>query len=195
MYYSLKGVDVRDASEAYRYGALFDAVVTEHHKLDLIRNVILDTDYSFTKSEYETTKMMRASFMSDQFCAGLMKTSVLQHEVYSTLTLTWNKINFTIFFRGKLDFFIEKLRIVVDLKSTAATSQNQFESACEQFGYWRQMVVYMLLTGSEKAVLIGVSKSRPYKVFKIHIVKGDDRWNKGLLQLSELAFKYWVIHS
>ena len=92
--------------------------------------------------------------------------------------------------RAKLDYFLPGM--VADLKSTAATSQRAFEAACEQFGYWRQMVLYCRLTGAKKAMIFGVSKAAPYGVFVVHLKEGDERWKAGERQLNQLAFKYYL---
>ena len=53
-----------------------------------------------------------------------------------------------------------------DIKSTSATTQEQFESAVRQFDYDRQRFFYMNIAGSEKDVLIGISKEHQKRVFE-----------------------------
>lgn len=79
-----------------------------------------------------------------------------------------------------------------DIKSTSATTQAQFESAVRQFDYDRQRFFYMNIAGSDKDVLIGISKEN-FRVFKVFIKRGDELWESGRQKCMELAFKYWTM--
>jgi hypothetical protein len=182
-----------DPYEAYRIGTLIDAVITEPTKLDLIRMCVLDTDYTFNKAELAHAKKMKAAFDADPFCKMLLANSEPQLEIYcDALSITYEGVQFHLPFKGKFDLPARALNIVGDLKSTFAISHAQFEGACDQFDYWRQMYVYMQLLRVDKAVIIGVSKKN-FKVFKITITKNDANYLKGKASFEELAFRYWVL--
>lgn len=180
-----------DLYEAYRMGTLFDAVVTEPHTLDLIRLQIIGTDYTFTKFEYENCRKMYASLKKHPLFAMMVKAGVsYQKECYiEGVPFSHEGFTFSLNMRAKLDFFLPGL--VSDLKSTACTSQQQFETACEHFQYYRQMVLYCRLVGAVRAVIFGVSKEN-HEVFTVAINKGDARWMNGEEQLNHLAFKYYL---
>lgn len=175
--------------EAYRLGTLFDAVVTEPQKIDLLQLRIIDTDYSFTKEEFESAKSMKRSLEADQFYKiFLLNKPDFQKEVYEK---DFQFDGFQLSMRGKLDYFIPGM--VADLKSTACTSQKSFEAACGQFGYWRQMWLYCSLTKTERAMIFGVSKSKPHRVFIVKIKKGDPKWIEAEKEINQLAFKYYMM--
>ncbi|MFT4061105.1 MAG: PD-(D/E)XK nuclease-like domain-containing protein [Edaphocola sp.] len=183
-----------DPYESYRIGSLVDAVITEPLKLDLIQRKIIGTDYTFTKEEYEHAKKMRAAFVADPFCKLLLESSSPQLEVYcDALPVAFMGFRFELPFKGKFDLPAAHQNIVGDLKTTFATTQGQFEQACGQFDYWRQMYAYMQLLRVEKAALVGVSKKN-FKVFKILIKKNDQRYLLGKASFEALAFKYWVLN-
>lgn len=177
--------------EAYRKGSLFDAVVTEPALLDLIRMLILGTDYTFTKEEYGNCKKMHASLKKHPMYVAMIKAGVqYQKEIYTkALPFEYEGIHFHIDMRAKLDFFLPGL--VSDLKSTDCDTQKSFEAACEIFQYYRQMVLYCRLTNAIRAVIFGVSKNNQ-KVFVVVVNKGDDNWKKGEEQLNFLAYKYYL---
>lgn len=177
-----------DSYEAFRMGTLFDAVVTEPEKLDLIKWRILDTEYSFTKEEYTTClKMKRELEENELYLSYTACGPDYQKEVYQK---DFDFGDFKLNMRGKLDYYIPGT--VADLKSTAATSQRAFENAIEQFGYHRQMWLYCQLTKASRAILFGVSKKKPHKVFTFIIKKGDKHWEQGEKEIKKLAFKYYM---
>lgn len=178
-----------DKENAYRMGSLFDAVVTEPHKLDLFSNQIQETDYSFTKEEYATCKAMKKSLEANSiYQTFLLQKPNFQKEAYVE---NFQFDGFTLNMRGKLDYFIPGM--VADLKSTACTSQNAFENACKQFGYYRQMWLYCKLTGVKRAIIFGVSKTKPHSVFIVKLAEGDDKWIEGEKEINQLAFKYFML--
>lgn len=181
--------------EAYRMGSLFDAVITEPDLLDLIQKKILGTDYSFTRAEYETCLRMRMALNQNPTYQAFAKCNPdVQKEVYTpNYSFEYEGFKFKLNMRGKLDFFISGL--VSDLKSTACTSQRSFEEACIQFGYWRQMVLYCGLTDAKKAIIFGVSKTAPHKVFIVTMKPSDALWKRGGEQLNYLAFKYYMTNA
>lgn len=178
-----------DANEAYRIGSLFDAVITEPDKLDLIRGIIFGTDYEFTSEEYKACIDMKKSLERNSIYKTFLGFNPnYQKEIYQE---NFDFGEFKLNMRAKLDYFIPGM--VADLKSTVANSQKAFENACDLFGYWRQMWLYCQLTKSKKAMIFGVSKMKPYKVFVVNINEGDDNWKKGEREIKELAFKYYLM--
>mgnify|MGYP003596767992 CR=1 FL=1 len=91
-------------------------------------------------------------------------------------------------FKAKLDLFLKGW--VIDLKTTACTSQQQFEASCEMFGYFRQMILYMILTKSKKSTIIGVSKKKPYNVFIVNFDENHPLYKSNYDTIKELIFKY-----
>ncbi len=65
-----------------------------------------------------------------------------------------------------------------DIKSTAAETQRQFEEAVRYFDYDRQRARYMDIAGSDRDVLIGISKKN-FKVFKVPIARNSNLYNTG----------------
>lgn len=179
-----------DEHEAYRIGSLFDAVVTEPAKLDLIQGVILGTEYEFTENEYKNCLGMKKSLERNSVYKTFLSLSPnYQKEIYQE---GFDFGEFKLDMRAKLDYFIPGM--VADLKSTVANSQKAFENACDLFGYWRQLWLYCKLTNSKKAMIFGVSKKQPYNVFVVNINEDDENWKKGEREIKELAWKYYLMN-
>ncbi|OJV51633.1 MAG: hypothetical protein BGO31_00065 [Bacteroidetes bacterium 43-16] len=180
-----------DTYNAYRLGSLFDAVVTEPEKIDLIQNRIFDTDYTFTPVEYENSRLMYKALQEDKLYQDFIRCQPeLQKELYQpSFQFEYEGFSFALDVKAKLDFFVPG--IVSDLKSTFAATKKQFESAFVQFSYPRQMVLYCRLTCTKKAIVFGVSKVNR-KVFLITMQEGDRLWKIGERELNYLAFKYYM---
>jgi PDDEXK-like domain of unknown function (DUF3799) len=177
-----------DYSEALRFGTLVDALITEMRRVNVYKRTVDDTIY--LQSDFDLARQMKAAFYRDPVCAAFMKLADCQKISIGMVKHVWQQFEFELEMRCKWDLFMPAMRQGADIKTTTATTQKQFEEACEHFNYWRSRVVYMKLENTCKDMLIGISKVN-LKVFKIPIVKGDKYWQKGEEQANELAFNYW----
>lgn len=187
-----KGADGADPNRenAYRLGGLIDAMITEPEKVNHYKLTFGDT--VCTREEFELAKEMRKAFMRDQFAVGLLKASVPQKVFADEVNLTYGDFPFSLRMRCKYDLWAPPGIIGGDLKSTTATTQQQFEDAVRHFSYDRQRAVYMTLSGAKKDVLIGVSKKN-FKVFKIFIDRESELFKSGMEKFTDLAFKWWTL--
>jgi len=81
----------------------------------------------------------------------LLKGTTCETEKYSAHSSTGVPI------RGKADILEENT--VIDLKTTSARSQQEFEEACLKYGYDRSMAFYSDLFQCEAIMLVGISKT------------------------------------
>ena len=101
-------------------------------------------------------------------------------------------VPFSMRVRCKWDLWMERLKWGGDIKSTACTTQKQFEEALFYFEYDRQRAWYMDIAGSDRDVLIGISKVN-FKIFKVAIPRAGEIYEKGKEKYSEMAFKHWCL--
>ena len=182
---------VRDATAAYRFGNLVDAMITEKERCDFY-SLKVDGE-QFYQEEWDKALRMRDAFFKDEECATLMKLSAPQHFMTEESgRISYSGIEFEIPRRCKWDLWMPKMGWGADIKSTFATSQKQFEAACRHFDYPRSRAWYMDIAGSDKDMMIGISKEN-YKIFKIRIKRGDAMYQEGLEQYQELAFRWWTL--
>lgn len=172
--------------EAFRFGTLFDLFETEPERLDYLNGKLVGTEHSFTKDDMKKIKIMSKNLHNHPLYKQILSLNPnFQKEIYKE-NFTLDGINF-IDFKAKLDLFLPNL--VIDLKTTDCTSQNQFENICEMFGYFRQMLFYMALTNAKKSVLIGISKLN-YKVFALHFSENHPKYKETMEVCRMLIFKY-----
>lgn len=184
-----------DATEAYRLGSLFDAVVTDPALINRLDNTITGTDYKFTDLEYKRALKMKANMLNNPIAKVIFEHSQTQTEYFTeSLTGTFNNIQFGVPFKSRLDFDAsKKMGLIADLKRTFAKTQMQFEKAFDFFSYDRQAYCYMRMTNVERMVFIGVS-SQNDDVFIININKNDAKYLSGKEKFNRLAFKWWLVN-
>ncbi|MBW6490984.1 MAG: PD-(D/E)XK nuclease-like domain-containing protein [Lentimicrobium sp.] len=175
---------------AYRFGSLIDAMITEPHRINYYK--LTCDDVIYTLEEFETAKQMKKAFMADPVASQMLKLSETQKVFIELANLHYGNLPFTLPMRCKFDLWMPSAKFGGDLKSTAAATQAQFEDAVRHFDYDRQRAVYMTLSGAEKDVLIGVSKKN-FKVFKIFIDRQSELFKSGMEKFTELAFKWWTL--
>lgn len=181
---------VYDIEEAYRFGTLVDAIITEPHKVDYYKFTVDGVRYN--KTEFDKAIEMKKAFMSDALCKRLVDVSEMQKFMTKQMHFNYGGVEFTLNTRCKWDLWWSAQNWGGDIKSTTATTQIQFEEACRHFDYDRQRAWYMDIAESNQDILIGISKVNK-KVFKLPIKRGDDFYNSGKEKYSELAFKWWYL--
>lgn len=183
---------IHDVEKAYRFGTLLDAIVTEPHKVDFFKRTVEGVEGAYSAEEFDRARLMHKSYMSDTLCLQYRKLSDFQKVMSRRMDIEHEGFHFALDVRCKWDFWMPSLGWGADLKSTTATTQKQFEEAIRYFDYDRQRAFYMDIAGSDKDMLIGISKVN-YQVFKVPIRRGDSLYKSGREKYTALAFKYWML--
>lgn len=179
-----------DFDNALRFGTLVDAIITEPEKVNVYKRTVDDIIYK--PEEIELAKEMKRAFYKDELCRRFAEMSSFQSIFSGHVKLQYGSFEYELLMRCKYDLFMESLGYGGDIKSTAATTQKQFEEAILHFDYDRSRVVYMELSGAVKDIIIGISKVN-CKIFKVYINKGDKLWKSGMDKLQDDAFKYYSL--
>ena len=183
---------IGNIEKAYEFGTLVDAVITEHDRINVIKRQI--DGKPINAIDFERVTRMREAFFRDEEARTLLKYSDCQKVMIRNVPLAYRGVSFVLPMRCKWDMWIDHMWFGGDLKSTMATSQQQFEAACQHFDYDRQRAFYMTIAGSDQDFLIGVSKIN-FKVFKMYIKRGDRFFNSGMSKMLRLAFKYHMMYA
>lgn len=181
-----------DPTEAYRFGTLVDAIITEPEKVDYFQRTVVGEEMPYSYEDFVKADEMKKAFRRDPLCNQLLPISEFQKVCIETVKLLYGNTPFSLPMRCKFDMWMPILGWGADIKSTTATSQKQFEEACRHFDYDRQRAVYMTLSGSNRDILIGISKVN-FQVFKLPIERGDSFFSSGMEKFTDLAFKYWLL--
>lgn len=182
---------------AYAFGTLLDFMITEPHKVDLFKLKVEGqyADFRFTTDDFELAKAMKRSYYKDPFCKMISDAADFQSiSIRHNWPIKYNGFEFILSqgVRAKWDLLVKAWKMGGDIKSTACSTQKEFEAACEHFGYYRSRSWYMDIEGTNKDMLIGISKVNQ-QIFKIPINRGDKLYNHGKAQYEELSFKYWLL--
>lgn len=189
--YWMPEAQIIDFEKAYKFGTLVDAVITEPHKVDYYQLTVDGVQYS--AEDFDKVVKMKAAFDKDEFCQGIAAKSEFQRvDVNNGFEIEHDGLKFQLNARCKWDFFMPSFNWGADLKSTAATTQKQFEEAVRYFDYDRQRAWYMDLAGTKQDMLIGISKVN-FKIFKVPIPRDSDLYKSGKAKYEELAFKWWYL--
>lgn len=175
---------------AFRFGKLVDAVITEPYLVNYFKKTVLDVPY--TGDEFEIAKQMKKSFMADPLCLKIFQQSEFQKISTTRMKIIYEGIPFSMEARCKWDLFMKLAGWGADIKSTAATSQKQFEEACRHFDYDRSRAWYMDIENTPKDLIIGISKIN-FKIFKVYLSRDSDIYRQGKQKYQELAFKWWYL--
>jgi hypothetical protein len=181
-----------DIESAYRFGTLVDAIITEPEKIDYFNLRIAGHEYTYTHDEFAIAKKMLNAFRNNPVCAQFIKSAEFQKTMREERTFNYEGVEFTLKTRCKWDLWMPGVNWGGDIKSTTATSQKQFEQAVEHFDYDRQRAWYMNIAGSDRDILIGISKVN-FKVFIVPINREHKLYKQGVEKYNELAFKYWTL--
>ena len=194
----LNFVKEKDKLKAFHLGTLVDGLVTEPKKCNHYRLTVDDEQY--TKEEWAWGKKqlekLRHHAKKDPFLDYVLKNAEGQAWFANpSQHFDVGCYSFYLATRCKFDWHLGLFG--GDLKTVAATTQDQFEAAIEFFDWDRSRAWYMDLTHSlnpamgNQDFIYGVSKTTN-KVFFKKIVRGDELYERGKQKYLELAFQMWL---
>lgn len=190
--YELQQSVIYDLEAAYRFGTLVDAIITEPEKVNYFNRTVVGEDYIFSEEEFSKARKMHDAFRDDELCQHYLKQSNYQSVMSKNQVIDYEGFEFELPVRCKWDIWMPKLKWGADIKSTVATTQKQFEAAVRYFDYDRQRAWYMDIAGSDRDMLIGISKVN-FKVFKVKITRDGELYRSGREKYSSLAFRFWTL--
>lgn len=180
-----------DLQKAFKFGTLIDCMITEPHKVDYFKLTCAGEQY--TAADFEQATKMKEAFYRDPFCSSMVKQCKFQHNtIVPEFRITLDGgFSFVLPARCRWDLYAPNINFGADIKSTAATTQRQFEQAIRQLDYDRSRAWYMDLAGRDNDMLIGISKVN-YQIFKVPIKRGDAIYKSGYDKYRDLAFRWWA---
>ena len=170
-----------------------DAIITEPARVDYYRLTVDDEQY--TEDEFrhaqEMQKALRMEARHDEFLFKVLGYAETQRFMVNTQQqFTYCGFPFSLDTRCKWDWWLGLFG--GDLKTTFASTQQQFEEAIDFFDWDRSRAWYMDIAGSNRDFIYAISKKN-CKVFKKFINRDDKVYNRGREKYEELAFQYWCL--
>lgn len=120
-------------------GNLIDHMITEPEKVNYFK--LTCAGEQLTEGDFKKAEEMKKAFMRDEFASRILPLSDTQKVMINPCQKFDYDIPFTLPVRCKWDLWMPSMGWGGDIKSTSATTQEQFESAVRQFDYDRQMIL------------------------------------------------------
>ena len=184
------------SEEAFRFGSLVDALITEPWRTNYYRMTVDDVQYSEEEWQHaiDMRRALRTEAKHDAFLAAVLDNADTQKVMVNTAQqFSYGQLPFTLDTRFKWDWWLKTACMGGDLKTTSATSQKEFEEAVDFFDWDRSRAWYMDIAHSDRDFIYAISKKNG-KVFKYFIQRGDATYNRGREKYEELAFQYWCLN-
>lgn len=182
--------------EAFRFGSLVDAIITERDRVNFYTNTVDDVQYSEDEFRHalEMEKALRMEANRDPFLyLVLQKASTQKFMVNKAQQFEYGSLPFQLDTRCKWDWYFDSFGYGGDLKTTFATTQKQFDEAFDFFDWDRSRAWYMDIANSQQDFIYAISKKN-CKIFKKYIKRGDESYKRGREKYEELAFQYWCLN-
>lgn len=181
---------------AFRIGNLVDAIVTEPDRVNYYSRTVDDVPYSTDDFRFgeELAKSLRRYAKHDMFLAKVLEEAETQCcMVEEGHRFNYGGFTFTLDIRCKWDWYMRQYGFGGDLKTTAASSQKEFEEAYDFLDIDRSRAWYMDIAKSDRDFVYAVSKKN-FKVFKVFTRRDDPVYTRGRDKYEELAFQYWCLN-
>lgn len=185
-----------DKEKAFKFGTLVDAIITEPERVDFYNLTVDDVEY--LKEDFDLAIEMRKSLLvesrKDTFLANVLKHASTQSvSIRKDQVFDYCGFEFTLDTRCKWDFWLPSMGFGGDLKTTAATTQREFEQAVDFFDWDRSRAYYMDIVNSDRDFIYAISKKN-CRIFKYFITGRDHpAYKAGKEKYLDLAFKYWQL--
>ena len=197
LYPQLNFLKEKDKLKAFHLGTLIDCLVTEPEKANHYRFTVDDEQY--TEKDWEWGISMRNALIKaskkDKFLEYVLAKSDSQKWFSNDdMVFEYECFNFSLPVRCKFDWWLGNFG--GDLKTTAATTQQQFEAEIDFVDWDRSRAYYMDIVHSinplwgNQDFIYAISKKNK-KVFFKKILRGDSTYLSGREKYMNLAFKYW----
>ena len=182
-----------DKEAAFRFGSLVDAIITEPARVDYYHLTVDDVQY--TDDEFrlaqEMHKSLRMEARKDAFLAKVLEHAETQRfMVGRSQPFTYCDFRFSLDTRCKWDWWLGSFG--GDLKTTFASTEQQFEEAVDFFDWDRSRAWYMDIAHSHHDFIYAISKKN-CRVFKKFINRYDEVYRRGREKYEELAFQFWCL--
>ena len=160
-----------DPTQAFRFGSLVDAIITEPERVN--RHRLTVDDEAYTPEEFGLALEMQRALWSearrDPLLAHVLANAETQHvSINPAQRFTYGHFSFTLPTRCKWDWRLPSLRMGGDLKTTSAATQAEFDEAIDRFDWDRSRAWYMDIDGTSRDFIYAISKKN-CAVFKPHL--------------------------
>lgn len=157
--------------EIFSLGTLIHATILEPNLADK------------THEKYSLALAMRDTFWADPACRAFAMAPDFKREqpMYEERQVGPYKVKL----RCKYDGIRERLKVQLELKGLNLDTEKAFRSALERYDYDQAVVHYMITGDLKMALIVGISKKDPTKLFKWFVKRHDEFYLQGEQKLIE----------
>ena len=171
----LSGVPIYpdNIQEHFDFGTLCHQLILERHKAD------------YNHPLYEVAAEMRDTFLDDDLCRMLLHApdAKKEHEFYKQDLMGVPA-------RCKMDLSSRHLSTILEFKGLGITTEKQFFQAIYRFDYDQGAAWYLEVTGFQRLIIVGVSKKKTDRLFKVLIDRDHPIYESGIQKAREWVEKY-----
>lgn len=167
----------KPSETAFSLGSLVDALLTQRKDVDT------------QHPDFKKALRMKDRFLADPVCRAVYELTEKQ-----VAYLNENEYNFMgnqgrLFCKALMDFDLPG-DAYMELKTTPATTYNQFLTNVNTFDYDRAAYHYMLTGQKRECLIIGLCKVKDLPPYLLKIKHGDKLWQSGREKWNHLAFNF-----
>jgi hypothetical protein len=122
-----------------------------------------DAYNKLSRPDQEKILKMVNVLKAHHFVAGLMKDSIREQKLYGDV----HYANLALI----LDAKQPKLKRGFDLKTTSCRNIAHFKEKLVEYGYVKQALIYVKVTGLKEFYFVAIRKEEPYEIFIVDVVK------------------------
>lgn len=158
--------DPPNLQQIFDLGSLFHAAILEPHLKEEYRDKV-------TPDEWDLTMRMRDTFWTDPVCRAFVMAPDFHRE---TPFFNENAIvgPYRVKLRCKTDGVRPRIKMYLELKGLKAATEKAFRDAIINNDYDQATAHYMHTGDFDRAMIVGISKTDPTKLFKWWVKKFDD---------------------
>lgn len=154
--------------EIFALGTLIHATILEPHLID----------EEMKEEHLDLARQMRKTFFKDEMCRMVMMRSDFEREqeFYNPDVIVGNMKYHG---RCKADGASKGISLLLELKGLSLTTQKAFEESIDHLNYDLACAHYILTSGLNTMMLVGISKTKPDRLFKKIVKKHDETYLVG----------------
>jgi PDDEXK-like domain of unknown function (DUF3799) len=175
----LKGEETQPTkpSRAFAFGSAVHGLILEDKEPDWSK---------FQKAERRDIEGIAAAAKANAALQAYLK------DCQKEMTATWHKEGQPC--KAKIDIMPVQANTILDLKTTRATTREEFLESCKEYNYDRQAAWYMEAAGAQNMIFVAFCKTAPYEMFTYHISTRSAFARQGKKRAAFLLNKALVIN-
>ena len=160
----VKDLEYKGPERAFTFGSAVHEMFLENEIFDI-------EEFNLRKSEMRTIQEIHTKLWANEFFRELVTKGECEKPIF------WQDDTTQLPCKGKVDILYQNM--LFDLKTTAATTDEDFRKSFKKYDYDRQAAYYIDGSGANSMTFIALSKFKPFNIFLVQVKKSDDIYLMG----------------